>query len=265
MDGKLNRFIFCYFYNMLETNKIYNRDCLEGLKELPNNSVDMVLTSPPYNMRTRVRNGMYTTREKSEHFSKKYRYFGDDLPIEEYYQFHKDVLTELLRVSKIVCYNYQIVTGSKEAFFKLLGDFSDKIKDVIIWNKGGQPAMHDKVLNSCYEFVVILESDDKKGRVINNSYFGRGMQNNVISGFHKQNNISGHGACFPIDFAKKLITLFSKEGDLVLDPFMGSGTTAVAAKGLGRKYIGFEISEEYVKFAEERLKKEVDEPVEGLW
>ena len=46
---------------------------------------------------------------------------------------------------------------------------------------------------------------------------------------------------------------------------MGSGTTAVAAKGLGRKYIGFEISEEYVKFAEERLKKEVDEPVEGLW
>jgi site-specific DNA-methyltransferase (adenine-specific) len=265
LDGKLNKFIFCYFYNMLETNKIYNRDCLEGLKELPNNSVDMVLTSPPYNMRTRVRNGMYTTREKSEHFSKKYKYFGDDLPIEEYYQFHKEVLTELLRVSKIVCYNYQIVTGSKEAFFKLLGDFSDKIKDVIIWNKGGQPAMHDKVLNSCYEFVVILESDDKKGRVINNSYFGRGMQNNVISGFHKQNNISGHGACFPIDFAKKLITLFSKEGDLVLDPFMGSGTTAVAAKGLGRKYIGFEISEEYVKFAEERLKKEVDEPVEGLW
>ena len=252
---------------MLETNKIYNRDCLEGLKELPDNSVDMVLTSPPYNMITRIRNGMYTTREKSEHFSKKYKYFGDDLPIEEYYQFHKEVLTELLRVSKIVCYNYQIVTGSKEAFFKLLGDFSDKIKDVIIWYKGGigQPAMHDKVLNSTYEFVVIFENDNKKGRVINNSYFGRGTQPNLIKGFHKQNNISGHGACFPIDFAKKLITLFSREGDVILDPFMGSGTTAVAAKELGRKYIGFELIEDYVKFAEERLKKEVDEPIEGLW
>ena len=251
---------------MLEINKIYNQDCLEGLKKLPDKSVDMVLTSPPYNMRTRIREGQYTVREHGEHFSKKYKYFGDDLPIEEYYYFHKDVLTELLRVSKIVCYNYQIVTGSKEAFFRLLGDFSPYIKDIMIWNKGaGQPAMHEKVLNSSYEFVVILEGDDKKGRVINNSYFGRGMQSNVISGFHKQNNISGHGACFPVDFAKKLITLFSKEDDLILDPFMGSGTTAVAAKELGRKYIGFEIVEEYVKFAEERLKKEVDEPIESLW
>lgn len=187
------------------------------------------------------------------------------MPIDEYYEFHKEVLGELLRVSKIVCYNYQLVTGSKEAFFKLLGDYSEKIKDVIIWNKGGQPAMHDKVLNSCYEFVVILEDDDKKGRVINNSYFGRGTQNNIIGGFRKQNNISGHGACFPIDFAKKLIGLFSKEGDIVLDPFMGSGTTAVAAKQTGRKFIGFELIEDYVKVAEERLMKEVDEPIESLW
>lgn len=249
----------------LELDKIYNCDCLEGLNKLEDKSVDMVLTSPPYNMRTRIRNGQYTTREKSEHFSKKYKYFPDDLPIDEYYRFHKEVLKELLRVSKIVCYNYQLVTGSKEAFFKLLGNYSEKIKDVIIWNKGGQPAMHDKVLNSCYEFVVILEDDNMKGRVINNSYFGRGTQNNIISGFHRQNNISGHGACFPVDFAKKLIGLFSKEGDLILDPFMGSGTTAVAAKQIGRHFIGFELIEDYVKVAEERLIKEIDEPVEGLW
>lgn len=71
-------------------------------------------------------------------------------------------------------------------------------------------------------------------------------------------------ACFPIDLKKKWIKLFSKDGDLILNPFMGSGTTAVAAKQTGRNFIEFEISEEYVKFAEERLKKEVDEPVEGL-
>ena len=250
---------------MLEINKIYNCDCLDGLKQLPDQYVDLVVTSPPYNMRTRIRDGQYTTRETGEHFSKKYTYFPDDLPIDEYYEFHKSVISELLRVSKIICYNYQLVTGSKEAFFKLLGDFAPYIKDVMIWEKSGQPAMHERVLNSCYEFVVIFESDGNKGRMINNSYFSRGTQNNIIKGFKKNNNIEGHGACFPLDFAKKLISLFSKEGDLILDPFVGSGTTAVAAKQLNRNYIGFELIENYVKIAEERILKETDDIKETLW
>lgn len=234
-------------------------DCLDGLKLIPDKSVDLVVTSPPFNMRTRIRNGQYTTREKSEHFSKKYKYFPDDLPIEEYYEFHKQVISELLRVSKIICYDYQLVTGSKEAFFRLLGDFAPYIKDVMIWEKTGQPAMHEHVLNSCYEFVVIFESDGNKGRLITNSYFKRGTQNNIIKGFKKNNNVEGHCACFPTDFAKKLITLFSKEGDLVLDPFMGSGTTAVAAKQLNRNYIGFELIEKYVNIANERISKETEQ------
>lgn len=244
---------------MLVINKIYNCDCLYGLGLLPDKSVDLVVTSIPYNMRLRIRNGQYTTREKGESFSKKYDHFSDDLPIEEYYEFHKKVLTELLRVSKIICLNYQPVTGSKEAFFKLLGDFAPYIKDIMIWEKSGQPAMHEHVLNACYEFVVILESDGTKGRMINNSYFPRGSQNNVIGGFRKNNSVEGHGACFPTEFAKKLITLFSKEGDLVLDPFMGSGTTAVAAKLTNRKYLGFELIEEYVNIANERISKETEQ------
>ena len=89
-------------------------DCLELMKELKDESVDLVFTSPPYNMRTRIRDGEYTTREKSEHFSKKYTYFDDALSIEDYYGFHKEVITLLLKKSKIVIYNIQIVTGSKE-------------------------------------------------------------------------------------------------------------------------------------------------------
>ena len=177
-------------------------DCLEGLKLLSDNSVDLVVTSPPYNMRTRIRNGEYTTREKSEHFSKKYAHFSDDLSIEEYYDFHKNVLKELLRVSKCVLWNYQIVTGSKEAVFKLIGDFSDKIKDIIIWEKTGQPAMHEQVLNSCYEFIIVFENDDKKGRCISNAQFKRGTMNNVLKGYKKNNNIKGHGACFPVELVK---------------------------------------------------------------
>ncbi len=105
----------------MESNKIHNECCLDTLKRFEDKSIDLVVTSPPYNMRTRIRNGKYTTREKSEHFSKKYKHFDDALPIEEFYSFHSEVLNELLRVSKIVCYNFQIVTGSKEAFFKIIG------------------------------------------------------------------------------------------------------------------------------------------------
>ena len=95
---------------------------------------------------------------------------------------HKNILSELLRVSKVVCYVIQIVTGSKEAFFKIIGDFSEDIKDIIIWDKGsGQPAMHEKILNSSYELILVLEDDKNNGRLINNAQFKRG----TMSFLHK--------------------------------------------------------------------------------
>ena len=103
----------------MKTNVCYQGDCLEVMKGIPDKSVDMILTSPPYNMRTRIRNGKYTTREKSEHFSKKYKYFDDALPIDEFYSFHKDCITEMLRISKIVIYNFQIPKNKIQTSFKL--------------------------------------------------------------------------------------------------------------------------------------------------
>ena len=235
-------------------NKVICGDCLEVMKGIPDKSVDMVLTSPPYNMRTRIRNGKYTTREKSEHFSKKYKYFDDALPIDEFYEFHKKCIIEMLRVSKIVIYNFQIVTGSKEAFFKIIGDFHKDIKDVIIWDKGfGQPAMHEKVLNSSYEILLILEDDKKAGRVINNSKFKRGELQNIlrIGRGKKISNI--HSACFPEELAETIIKNFSNEGDTVLDPFAGSGTTGLSAKNLNRNYILIEKEPEYIEIINKRL------------
>ena len=245
---------------MIEYNTIYNEDCSETLARIPDQVIDIVVTSPPYNMRTRIRNGKYTTREKSEHFSKKYKHFDDALPIDEFYTFHSKVLRELLRVSKIVCYNFQIVTGSKEAFLKIIGDFNKEIKDVAIWDKGkGVPAMHEQVLNSCYEIVLILEGDKKCGRLIQNAKFERGTMDNIlrIGRVRETNNI--HNAVFPIDLPIKLITAFSNIGDLVYDPFMGSGTTALAAMKCRRKYIGSEISEEYCNLANKKIKDELDQ------
>jgi site-specific DNA-methyltransferase (adenine-specific) len=238
----------------MEINKIYNEDCLVTMSKMKDKFVDLVVTSPPYNMRTRIRNGEYTTREKSEHFSKKYKHFDDALPINEFYEFHSKVLEELLRVSKIVCYNFQIVTGSKEAFFKIIGDFNKNIKDIIIWDKGnGQPAMHPQVLNSCYEMVLILEDDEKCGRVIQNAKFKRGEMNNILRIGRGKKVSDIHGAIFPEQLPFELINSFSIEGGLVYDPFMGSGTTALVAKKLGMNYIGSELSNEYCDVINKRL------------
>ena len=229
-------------------------DCLEVMKTLPDDSIDLIITSPPYNMRTRVRNGKYTTRERSEHFSKKYEHFDDALPINEFYEFHSQVLNELLRVSKIVCYNFQIVTGSKEAFFKMIGDFNKQIKDIIIWDKNtGQPAMHSNILNSCYEFILIMENDSIAGRHITNAKFKRGEMNNILRVKRGKKVHGSHGAVFPEDLVKELILAFSQEHNVILDPFMGTGTTGVVAKQLNREFIGIELTKEYLNIATARI------------
>jgi len=238
----------------MEINKIYNEDCLVTMGNMPDKFVDLVVTSPPYNMRTRIRNGQYTTREKSEHFSKKYKYFEDALQINDFYEFHSKVLTELLRVSKIVCYNFQIVTGSKEAFFKIIGDFNKYIKDIIIWDKGsGQPAMHKMVLNSCYEMILILEDDKRAGRAIQNAKFKRGEMNNILRIGRGKKVSDVHSAIFPEQLPFVLISAFSEKESLIYDPFMGSGTTGLVASKLGRNYIGSEISKEYCDIIKQRI------------
>jgi len=238
----------------IELNRIYNENNLDTMKRMPDKFVDLVITSPPYNMRTRIRNGEYTTREKSEHFSKKYTHFGDDLPIHEFYSFHCEVLRELLRVAKIICYNFQIVTGSKEAFFKIIGDFNRDIKDIIIWDKGsGQPAMHGMVLNSCYEMILILEDDKRAGRAIQNAKFNRGEMNNILRIGRGKNVVDGHSAVFPERLVGELINAFSEEGNLIYDPFMGTGTTGMVAHKLNRNWIGSEIVPPHVQIAKKRI------------
>jgi site-specific DNA-methyltransferase (adenine-specific) len=118
----------------LELNQIYNESCLDTLRKMPDDFVDVVVTSPPYNMNLRIRNGQYCSRQIVKEISTKYDGFDDNLPIAEYNKFHSDVLTELLRVSNLVFYNIQIVTGSKRSIFKMIGDFSESLKDIIVWD-----------------------------------------------------------------------------------------------------------------------------------
>ena len=103
----------------MRDNFIYNQDCLETLKKMEDSSVDLVLTSPPYNMNLRIFYGKYRSRQVTKELSTKYSNFSDNMPIEDFYNFHLKVLKELIRVSNIVFYNIQVVTGSKRAFFKI--------------------------------------------------------------------------------------------------------------------------------------------------
>jgi site-specific DNA-methyltransferase (adenine-specific)/modification methylase len=239
---------------MVAENQIYCESNTETMSRLPDGSVDLIITSPPYNMRTRVRNGGYMEREKTKHFSNKYKHFHDAYPLDEFYSFHSSCIKEMLRVSKIVCYNIQIVTGSKEAFFKIIGEFSEYIKDIIIWDKGsGQPAMHEKILNSSYELIIIMESDRQKGRVINNAYFNRGEMSNIIRCGRDQKANADHGAVFPERLVRMLIMAFSDVNALVYDPFGGTGTVAVSAHNMKRRWILSEISEEYCAMAQSRI------------
>lgn len=235
-------------------NVIYNESCLETLSKLKDDGVDLVITSPPYNMNLRIRNGKYCSRQVVKEFSTKYINFDDNLPIEEYNEFHTKVLKELLRVSGLVFYNVQIVTGSKRSVFKMIGDMADYLKDIIVWDKvHGQPAMQEQVLNRRSELILVFEKDYPISRKFKNATFARGTLDDVWQIKREKNKVKGHGAVFPSELVYKILSNFSKENDIVYDPFMGTGTTAVVAKKLKRNYIGSEINKSYIDISKDRL------------
>lgn len=99
-------------YWKFENIKLINNDCYKVIKKMKANSVDYVITSPPYNMNLRIRNGKYCSRQIVKEFSSKYNGFSDNLPIEEYFRFHKKVIHQLLRITSK--YIFYIATSYRE-------------------------------------------------------------------------------------------------------------------------------------------------------
>ena len=247
----------------LELDQIYNLDCLDGMKHIPDGSIDACLTSPPYNFCLRIHSGKWTKRSKNEKsgFSplpmNKYEGdLSDALDMDEYFEWQCKVIDEMLRVSKgIVMYNIQIVTGNKEAVLRILGHYAGQIRDVLIWDKQtAEPAMHDAILNSEFELIVMFDHGDCKGRLFKVANWERGTLSNVLRiGKNRENE---HRAAFPLQLPKTLIHYFTNENDTVLDPFMGSGTTAVACIKEKRHFIGFELNKDYFDKACRRIDAE---------
>ena len=230
-------------------------NCFDKLKSMEDDSVDLVFTSPPYNMNLRVRNGEYCSRQIVKELTTKYENFDDNLTMDEYYDFTVNVLDELLRVCKgYIFYNVQILTGNKVALYKAIGKYAEQIKEFIIWDKvNAQPAIGEGVLNSQFEVILVLSKSEAMTRQFSGASFKRGTLSNVWSMKREKSDNKEHGAVFPLELAEFVIENFSKRGQVVLDPFLGTGTTGVASKACGRDFIGVELDEKYYKKAMSRI------------
>lgn len=228
----------------------------EKMKELPNNSIHLMITSPPYNV----------TKE-----------YDSDLTLKEYLQLLENSFKETYRVlvnGGRACINVANL-GRKpyiplsDYISKIMIDIGFNMRGEIIWNKssgagvstawGSWQSAANPILRDVHEYILI---------------FSKGAYNRIAKG--KKNTITkeqfmewtksiwmmnpesarrvGHPAPFPEELPFRLLQLYSFKDDIILDPFMGSGTTAVAAIKSDRKFVGYDISQEYIKLAEKRLK-----------
>lgn len=234
----------------MRSEGIFFGDCYEYLVELKDNSVDYTITSPPYNVNT--------VKGKT-----KYSHSKDNLSQTEYFEWCKKIITELIRVTKNeVFFNIQMLTNNKIAVCKLIGEFAENIKEVIIWDKkNGEPAIEKGVLNSVWEYIIVFAKDNSDKRKFYNANF-HGTVDNILR--HKKQNgnqiAQVNSATFPTDLVRKILLNFTNEGELILDPFIGSGTTAIACIMEKRKYLGYELDKQTFDYATKRIETELSQP-----
>lgn len=234
-------------------NQILNIDCLEGLKTLADNSIDLIVTSPPYNI----------GKTGGDFQFKGYDTYSDKLEEEAYDTFIINILNECYRVLKpegSLLLNHKVRTVNFEAIhpIKYIEKTPFFLKQEIVWDRGKtQQTNMDRFfpINEMLYWCI----KDKKSTIFNRESARHTTVWRINQVNKKKEGCEGHPAPFPLEIAKRAIKTFTVPGSLVLDPFLGSGTTAVAAKLTGREYIGFELSPSYIDIAKERLEQAVEE------
>ena len=218
----------------------------DAVAKLMNGSkADISFTSPPYNAGT-------TPTEIKMGKTSKYANDSDDKSEDEYLKLLTDFTNNTLLFSEYSFVNIQSLSGNKTALIDFLYNMKSVYADTLIWNKqNSQPAMAENVLNSQFEYVHVFSN--KANRAIGTKKF-RGTLSNVIEiSKQTQNKVKEHNATFPIDLAAHFILNFCEKS--VLDLFLGSGTTMVAAHQLNRKCYGMELEPKYCQVIIDRMKK----------
>ena len=239
-------------------NKVIQGDCLEVMKKIPNNSVDVTFADPPFNLK------------------KKYNSYYDKHEFEEYLFWCKKWLYEMVRVTKPTG---SILVHNIPKWLIYLGSYLNEIaifRHWIAWDAMGSP-LGKTLLPNHYGILYYVKSEDFKFydirmlhkrcrncHYILQDYGGKKSQmhqfgplvSDVWTDIHRirhKKRRDEHPCQLPIHLLERLLLFSSDEGDIVLDPFMGTGTTAIAAKKLGRKFIGIDIDSKYVEITNKKL------------
>ena len=207
-----------------------NNDCFKLLPKIPNKSIDITFTSPPYN---RKRNDKYSNYDDT---------------IEDYYQFLVDVTDLLLEKTKRhVIINIQTNYYNKQDVYKYIGHYYNKIQNIIIWEKSNPlPANGNNITNAFEYFFILGDTAIKSNTTYTKNHITTSI-NNSITKIHK--------AVMKQEVADWFIEKFTKENDVVLDCFMGLGTTGLSCIKYNRDFIGIELDEEYFNIAKERIEE----------
>ena len=230
-------------------NRVQCDDCETVMNKLPAGSVGVIVTSPPYNLRNSTGNGMKDGRGgkwKNAALVNGYADHDDDMPHEEYVEWQRRCLTAMMRVLRedgAIFYNHKwrVQGGLLQDRADIVSGFP--VRQIIIWQREGGINFNAGYFLPTYEVIYLICKPD----------FRLAPKANAMGDVWRipQESNNPHPAPFPIELAQRCIE--STTAQIVLDPFIGSGSTAIAAEACRREWIGIEKSKDYCKLAEERI------------
>lgn len=233
-----------------DENGVIQIDAIKGLKQLPDNSVDLIVTDPPYNIASKSKllifQGKLQTTDEAFGGWDTYHPFDFDNLI-------RQLISEAYRVLKPGAGFYMFTARETNArFIEMAVQRGFTYRSVIAMTKSPAPSIYKNHWRSGFDLCLYATKGKSKTRVFN--FLTQAEMSNVQT-YSPRNKVSKHPTEKPIELIERIIRVSSNPGDLVVDPFLGSGTTAVAAKKLGRKYLGFELDGPYLQIIRDRLEQ----------
>jgi len=230
-------------------NQLICGDSLEVMKQIPDGTIDLIVTSPPYNLKNSTGNGMRDGRGgkwANASLVNGYSHHHDCMPHEEYTSWQRNCLAEMFRLIKndgAIFYNHKwrVQAGVLQDRQDIVSGFP--VRQIIIWKRKGGFNFNKGYFLPTYEVIYMICKPD--------FVLAKGANSHGDVWEFMQEQKNSHPAPFPLALIERIIE--STNAKLILDPFMGSGTTALAASNLGRDFIGIDISPEYVEFSKKRI------------